>query len=68
MDVEALKVALRLPEAWESLTAHQSSVVRTFIEYRTISATARFLNVSRQAVMKSLRLAGKKFLAFAQAA
>ncbi len=66
MNPQALRIALRQPEAWATLTDHQRKVVRMFVETPNISAIARALSVSRQAVMKALRLAGKKFLAFAE--
>ena len=67
MNPEALRIALRAEEAWETLTDRQTETVRAFVLHKTVAATARALGVSRQAVYDALRLAGAKFLAFARA-
>lgn len=66
MNENAYRIALRIPEAWAELTPRQTEVVRAFIVHGTLAATARHLDVNRNAVRQTLRYAGKKFLAFAR--
>lgn len=66
MNVESLRIALRQPEALALLTERQRKVYDLYRVDPNVSAIARELGVSRQAVMKSLRLASKKFEDFAR--
>ena len=66
MNDEALRIAVRAPEARECLTAKQRQTLEAFLIEKTVAATARRLACSRPTVMKHLALAGKKLLAFAR--
>ncbi|GEM_PF-4450101 len=67
MDEQALRIALRQPEAWDTLTDRQREAVAALVELKTVAGAASHLGISRQAIMKHLRLASAKFLAFAEA-